>query len=542
MFQNYKILAEIVFFSMLILFFLFIQSEGPGFFTDTSAHGMAIARSIEYKTPFFVYYGKYIDKEGKINYEVYNRFSPVSFFLIKFISGFSTSFSQQIYAARQLMNFFHASSLFVGYLIASRVLNNRVLGAGAAFLTFSTFYSVYYKDMIFNDVPQLFFCLLIIYLIISNASTRTLVIVSFLSALTGWQFFSILTAWLVLDFIIIINGRKTLSFDLFINSFLKGKSVILFLFSVLICIAIIFFMLINESFYMNQDLRDTGSYKSIISRVGLSRDKVSLEPYHSTRTNWEFHLRLQIFRFMMSFYPFYIVRTSEPCSHILDYLRSLGIHSPDISCYAKISEYYADLLKYREHGTPPARSFSLFISNITAFNFFIFSIFIFALYRQKNNEKFLYTFFLLFLAPVLWLVVLRQFLVIHDFQSMFYIPPVLGVYSILLSLINPRFSFAVALTAFILFADNHLYLTEQKKYIARPLPELTAFFEKANEENVSYKVSLYGLEYRTNFDIYYYISGHKITSAENADVIITLSANKKIAEKYPLKKVVFISN
>lgn len=241
----------------------------------------------------------------------------------------------------------------------------------------------------------------------------------------------------------------------------------------------------------------------------------------SGKTNLSFYINQQLFRFVIGFYPFYSVRLAAPFEFVAAPLRDFGIKNPDISHYAIIADIYAGLMKYREHASAPAAGFRPFIIFLTAANLIIACLFFYSLYLNHKNYKIIYASALLIIAPVLWFVIFRHFIVAHDFQSIFYITPALAVYAGLAGMLNDKISPLIALAASILFFHNYFYVNQAKTLISADSSRLTIAFDSAREEIGENKKVYTDLSGYYHHDIDYYISGNIKTNKTNADIIIT---------------------
>lgn len=156
---------------------LFLQSSKTGFESNThhgwlSSHGIALAKNLVAGSDwFFMYTQKHRQADGSISYAPYNPF-PVFSFLITglFIRPFEPNLAMQVMAARQLMNLFFGGAMLLCFLLTRLLLHNPWQALTVTLLAFSSHYMLIYNDMIFNDVPALFGCMLALYMIVKIES------------------------------------------------------------------------------------------------------------------------------------------------------------------------------------------------------------------------------------------------------------------------------------------------------------------------------------------------------------------------------------
>ncbi len=134
-----------------------LRSFPPGHHGSLSSHGMTISRHLSPEHGFLMFNRMTREEDGAIKYDLYNRFPVGAFAATKlFTLPFDKDLSMQISVARMLMlGFFIAAAIFA-YLSGFRLTGNRWVATGATLLAFSSYYCLYYDDMIFNDVPALF--------------------------------------------------------------------------------------------------------------------------------------------------------------------------------------------------------------------------------------------------------------------------------------------------------------------------------------------------------------------------------------------------
>ena len=115
----------------------------------TSAQTLAIAANLSAEHRFAGFYRRKLDPDGEPRLLVYHRFPIGPYALVKLaILPFGDDFPRAIHAARLLMLAFFAAAAVLAYLSLARLLGDRRIALGATLLAFSSYYLLYYNDMV----------------------------------------------------------------------------------------------------------------------------------------------------------------------------------------------------------------------------------------------------------------------------------------------------------------------------------------------------------------------------------------------------------
>ena len=231
-----------------------------------SAHGMVIAHHLSPKHGFLMFNRMTRGEDGTIQYDLYNRFPIGSFALIRlFTLPFDGNLRLQISAARKLMlGFFIAAAIFA-YFSGFRLTRNRWVAAGAVLLAFSSYYCLYYADMIFNDVPTLFGLLFVFHgmvVFVQEGRFVQLLVKTAAGLLLGWQVLALLLPFTLFGCV------RELYLSRSIRSVLKNRYFIVGLFALLCGVAILAVNLTGEHLALDLPLTKLPSFGSILWRFG----------------------------------------------------------------------------------------------------------------------------------------------------------------------------------------------------------------------------------------------------------------------------------
>lgn len=255
----------------------------PGHHGFLSTHALAIASNLSPQHHWLMFTGMTRDAEGTVHYDAYNRFGMGAFAAIRLaILPFAGNLDQQVLAARTLMNLFFVAAMVLAYFSLSRWLGNTWAAATATLLVFSSYYSLYYSDMIFNNTPVLFGCLLVFHgmvLFLQEGRFWQLAIKSCVGIFLGWQVYALLLPFTLLG-CLQKTGR--------LRFFLLGIITLFF------GIALLASNLFTEHLATNIAFRDLPTVQSMERRLGFS-DVVQHE-VDQVRLRWPEFTKNQLYR------------------------------------------------------------------------------------------------------------------------------------------------------------------------------------------------------------------------------------------------------
>jgi hypothetical protein len=194
--------------ALLMILAFALQSYNVGFWSFrhgwTSVHGMALFSRAEPQNRFVGYSMMVIDENGDPVYEYFDRYPPFFSVSVNLLMSLADDIPTEIYLARLYMNIFFAGSLFFGYRLARLFLRERLLAVAVVAFGFSSFYLLYYRDMIDYYQPVAMNFLVMAYSIARyqlHGERRQVFIVAALLTLVsfGYAMLFILGVWFVVD-------------------------------------------------------------------------------------------------------------------------------------------------------------------------------------------------------------------------------------------------------------------------------------------------------------------------------------------------------
>lgn len=187
-----------------------LQSQNIGFWTPhhgwTSVHGLALFAHATPESGLVGYSQAFRQADGEIDYDYFDRYP---FFFSAFAGMFlriTDDLPTEIMIMRHLMNAIFLLTMLAAYGLVRRLGVSRVMGAAITILAFSSYSTLYYKDMIHFDQPALLMMLVLITAIMrhvgSDPAPRWQVYAVALAAVVigrGYASFFVLGLWLAIE-------------------------------------------------------------------------------------------------------------------------------------------------------------------------------------------------------------------------------------------------------------------------------------------------------------------------------------------------------
>ncbi len=450
------------------------HSFQPGHHGFLSSHGMTISANLSLEHRFLMFNRVLRDETDAVRYELYNRFPIGAFAAIRmFTLPFQHGLSMQISVARNLMNCFFIAAACLAYLIIFRLFADRWVAATATLLAFSSYYCLYYNDMIFNDVPTLFGLLLAFHgmvVFVQDGRFYQLVVKSFAAIFLGWQAYAILLPFTVL------GCARELVVHRSVRSVVRSHFFVLGVSSFLFGGAILCLNLLGEYLAIGGPAQDLPTFRMMLWRFGLSAPDAYTQ--YVEVLAWPMFIKEQLYRIgRMSLPHILFLQTPSPTM-----LKLLGIVVVTISLLSS------------------------------------------AISRRRI------LFFSLVVSGFCWALPMRHFVTFHDFQSLYFIGVPLFLFSVLCSraMRSSRVvSIALCCTAAALFALSSLHLNLYKaKGSDTDTNVLTADFQRIRDEVGTQRSIFVDGDYNTiggaRHAVGFYLAGNEfVSSVVDADFVVS---------------------
>ena len=163
-----------------------------------SSQTMAFAENLSFRHNLLIFRYQYRDADRNSHYqEPYNRFPIGGYALVKLalLPFGDTDFQAKIYAGRMLILLLFSVAAVLAYRSLARIAGSRWDALTATLLAFSSYYLLYYADMIFYDVTAIFAVMLVFHgmvIFVQEGRFRQLVIKSCLALLLSWHVYAFL--------------------------------------------------------------------------------------------------------------------------------------------------------------------------------------------------------------------------------------------------------------------------------------------------------------------------------------------------------------
>ena len=210
----------VLLFLALATIFLFGGSRGqPGAATSAAYHHweltwahITVAQSMSPEHGFLGFHRLARTGDGDLAYVPYNRFPVLGYALIKLAAlPFPDDISARLSAARTLMLVFFAAAATLAYLALCRFTGNRWSALAATLLAFSSYYALFYKDMVATEgVIDLFGTMLVLHgmaVFATDGRFGQLLAKTCVALLLGWHVYALLLPFLVLGLVAALRYR-----------------------------------------------------------------------------------------------------------------------------------------------------------------------------------------------------------------------------------------------------------------------------------------------------------------------------------------------
>ena len=250
--------------------------------TYLTTQTLILAANLSPEHNFRMFLRQTLDADGELTYEPYNRFPIGAYALTKLaILPFGDDLAAQILAARLLMLALFAATALLAYLSLRRLMPSRWIALAATLLTFSSYYWLYYNDMVSSEVASAFGVTLTFHGIVLFAQEgryRQLLIKACIALLLGWHVYALLLAFIVIGLPGEIVGalweRRSLSPMSQVKgallTLIRSRYIRLGVVTMLFGLAVLGFNFANEYYALQgkTPLTELPTFQSMLERVG----------------------------------------------------------------------------------------------------------------------------------------------------------------------------------------------------------------------------------------------------------------------------------
>ena len=448
--------------------------------SDFTYHKMAISANLSPDHNFLMFYRQTLNADGAVSYEPHNRFPIGGYVLIALaILPFGDDLATQLYAARTLMLLCFVATALLAYLCLCRLTHHPWIATTATLLAFSSFYCLFYSDMVFNETGidllgvMLTFHGMVIF--ISEGRFRQLLVKMCIALFLGWHVYALLLPFIALGVVRECLHMRSVPFRLKCSRLLRSRYVLLGIVALLVGLSLLTFNFVNEYVALKGEkaLTELPSFQSMIYRTGIGPNI-----YNKYPLSWDFFLIEQFFRIDLVCMPYFI-----------------------LSCLDALPpEFYVPLSVGAGIGVSIACLVGVYFT----------------------RPRILWATLVLF--GFCWALPMRHTvkLISHDFESVFYIGLPLVFFSLILLCLSRRFKapplmvgFAgVALIVFVLssFQMSHFYAPDATRRQKAELADATAIRRLTTENDLIFNFFFLSNSYIETNRIGYYLNRRIIHS------------------------------
>ena len=283
-----------------------VRSVGHSDFTN---HKMAIAANLSPDHNFLMFYRQTLNADGAVFYAPHNRFPIGGYVLIALaILPFGDDLASQLYAARTLMLLCFVATALLAYLCLCRLTHHPWIATTATLLAFSSFYCLFYSDMVFNETGidllgvMLTFHGMVIF--IFEGRFRQLLVKMCIALFLGWHVYALLLPFITLGLVREWCRARSTPFRLKCALLLRSRYVLLGIVALLLGLSLLTFNFVNEYVALKgeKSLTELPSFQSMMYRTGIGPNI-----YNKYPLSWDFFLIEQFFRIDLVCMPYFIL-------------------------------------------------------------------------------------------------------------------------------------------------------------------------------------------------------------------------------------------
>ena len=187
----------------------------PGHHSKVSMEHFAIARNLSPAHNFLMFKALILKDDGTIRYIVHNRFPIGGYVLIRLvILPFENDLAAQIHAARILLLLFFCAAVVLAYSSLRRLTPDPLVALTATLIAFSSYYSLYYNDMIYPKMSMDIFGVLLVFygmvIFVQDGRFFQLPMKACTALLLGWHVLALLLPFIFWGLVMSIRKRQDL--------------------------------------------------------------------------------------------------------------------------------------------------------------------------------------------------------------------------------------------------------------------------------------------------------------------------------------------
>ena len=285
-----------------------------------SSQHLTVAVNLSPEHGFQRFLRRAVDEDGVTRYRPYNRFPIGGYVSIKLATLPAIGdLSAQIIAARTLMLLFVSGAAVLAYLSLCRLVSNRWVALTATLLSFSSYYLLYYNDMIAASELGVFFGLMLTFhgmvIFVQEGRFRQLIVKTCIALLLGWHAFALLLPFVIFGLVRDLLQARSAAADstpspamssrLIASALLRSRYLLLGAVALVFGLSVLAFNFTMEYTALDGEtpLTELPSFQSMLMRTGWDAD-VNAAPVIAAGRSWRPFLEEQFRRIFRMFIPY----------------------------------------------------------------------------------------------------------------------------------------------------------------------------------------------------------------------------------------------
>ena len=259
----------------------------PGIHNWNSTQNLTLAENLSPSHNFRLFFRLRPGEDGVPVYVPYSRFPIGGYVLMKLaIVPFGGDLSAKILAGRIMMLLLFGAAAVLAYLSLGRLISNCWIALTATLLAFSSYYMLYFSDMISNEVTMDIFAVMLTFhgmiIFMQEGRFRQLLIKTCAALLLGWHVYAFVAPFVLLgvgwD---VLRAHSSVSTEPIVHrvkrigtTLLGSRSLMLGIVALLFGMAVLGFNFANEYTALNGEtpLSELPSVQSMLRRIGLNEE------------------------------------------------------------------------------------------------------------------------------------------------------------------------------------------------------------------------------------------------------------------------------
>ena len=292
-----------------------------------TSHAMALARNLSFDHNLLMYGRAYLNPDGTISRTEYSRFPMGAIAAVKLaILPYPNDFRNQLALAYRVMLVFFLAGMVMVFFTAMRLTDKAILVAGAMAFASASYYTTYFCDMVFFEVPSFFGFLLVLHGVViyhQENRYRQLVLKMLGALLFGWHAYAVLFTYLGLKWADAYYRTRSL------HGIVSRREVRLAAGAVAFGAAILTWNIAIEWSSAGKPFTELRSVESAMFRLGIkeSPDVLVMDESLKARGEWPQYLTYQMYRIGRAAIPWSFQRAQvhRPTTAILGALILTGV-------------------------------------------------------------------------------------------------------------------------------------------------------------------------------------------------------------------------